>query len=84
MQRNYRFYLTFLVSALVFFAYIVAFSCWRLHQKVVRNGTGLLGMLRHCPETLALASFSFAATGVLGALAIYHVYLTAINQVCLV
>ena len=41
-------------------------------------------MFTNCPETVALVSFSFAAIGFLGGLAIYHVYLTAINQVCLV
>jgi hypothetical protein len=72
------------VSGLVFFVYIFAFSCWRIHQRILRNGTGFLGMFKNCPETVALVSFSFAAIGFLGGLAIYHVYLTAINQVCLV
>ncbi|KAE8075705.1 hypothetical protein FH972_014398 [Carpinus fangiana] len=78
--RNYRFYLTFVVSGLVFFVYIFAFSCWRIHQRILRNGIGFLGMFKNCPETVALVSFSFAAIGFLGGLAIYHVYLTAINQ----
>ncbi|PPS01484.1 hypothetical protein GOBAR_AA19182 [Gossypium barbadense] len=68
--RNYRFYLAFLITALI----------WRIHQRVLESGTGLFGMLRNCPETLALTLFSFAAIWFLGGLAIFHSYLTAINQ----
>ncbi|KAG4111138.1 hypothetical protein ERO13_D13G088650v2 [Gossypium hirsutum] len=78
--RNYRFYLAFLITALVFFIYIFAFSCWRIHQRMLESGTGLFGMLRNCPETLALTLFSFAAIWFLGGLAIFHSSLTAINQ----
>ncbi|MBA0751797.1 hypothetical protein Gogos_000698 [Gossypium gossypioides] len=79
-KRNYRFYLAFLITALVFFIYIFAFSCWRIHQRMLESGTGLFGMLRNCPETLALTLFSFAAIWFLGGLAIFHSSLTAINQ----
>ncbi|XWS34270.1 hypothetical protein CRYUN_Cryun21dG0026300 [Craigia yunnanensis] len=78
--RNYRFYLTFFITALVFFIYIFAFSCWRIHQRMLESGTGLFGMLRNCPETLALTLFSLAAICFLGGLAIFHSYLIAINQ----
>uniref|UniRef100_A0A2N9I7I4 S-acyltransferase n=1 Tax=Fagus sylvatica TaxID=28930 RepID=A0A2N9I7I4_FAGSY len=78
--RNYRFYLTFVVSALVFFVYLSAFSCWKIHQRILRSGTGLMGLLRNCPETLALVLFGVAAIGFLGGLALFHVYLTAKNQ----
>ncbi|KAK9285818.1 hypothetical protein L1049_025019 [Liquidambar formosana] len=78
--RNYRFYLTCIFSALVFFVYIFAFSCWRIHQRILQSGVGLFGIVRICPETLALASFGFAAIGFLGGLASFHVYLIAINQ----
>ncbi|KAA8524634.1 hypothetical protein F0562_011057 [Nyssa sinensis] len=78
--RNYQFYLTFLITALVFFIYIFSFSCLRFHQRILQIGTGLFGMLGNSPETLALISFSFAAIGFLGALACYHVYLIAINE----
>ncbi|KAI8551946.1 hypothetical protein RHMOL_Rhmol06G0226400 [Rhododendron molle] len=78
--RNYRFYLTFLVAALVFFAFNFAFCFWRIHQRLFVANTGLLGLLRNCPETVALASFSFVAIGLLGCLASYQVYLIAINQ----
>lgn len=80
-QRNYRFYLTFLVAALAFFAFNFAFCFWRIHQRLFVANTGLLGLLRNCPETVALASFSFVAIGLLGCLASYQVYLIAINQV---
>lgn len=36
------------------------------------------------PETLALTAFGFTAIVFLGPLAIYHVYLIAVNQVSLV
>jgi hypothetical protein len=80
VQRNYRFYLTFIISALIFFVYVFAFSCWRIHQRMLRTGTGLLGML-NCPETLALVSFSSATILFLGGLTIFHVFLLARNQV---
>ncbi|XP_021293072.1 LOW QUALITY PROTEIN: probable protein S-acyltransferase 6 [Herrania umbratica] len=78
--RNYGFYWTFLITALVFFIYIFAFSCWRIHQGMSETGTGLFGMLRNCPETLALTVFSFAAIWFLGGLSIFHSYLIATNQ----
>lgn len=77
-QRNYRFYLSFVISALVLFAYLFAFSVWRIHAK---SKSGLLGMLKNCPETVALVSFSFAAIWFLAGLAIFHIYLIAVNQV---
>ncbi|XP_044502869.1 probable protein S-acyltransferase 7 [Mangifera indica] len=79
-QRNYRFYLTFVTSTLVFFIYVFAFSIWGIHQRRVKNSTGLLWMPKDCPEFLALICFSFAAICFLGGLAIYHMYLTATNQ----
>ncbi|XP_062104670.1 probable protein S-acyltransferase 5 [Humulus lupulus] len=78
--RNYRFYLTFIISALSFFIYVIYFSCWRIHQKVVKNGSNLFGLVRNCPETLALVLFSFAAILFLTGLAIYHLYLISTNQ----
>nr|XP_048332756.1 probable protein S-acyltransferase 6 [Ziziphus jujuba var. spinosa] len=83
--RNYRFYLSFVVWALAFFIYILGFSCWRIHQTVQRirgnSSSSLLAMLlRNCPETLALASFSFAASFFLSGLVIFHAYLISINQ----
>ncbi|KAJ7948151.1 S-acyltransferase [Quillaja saponaria] len=78
--RNYRFYLSFVMLALVFFVYIFSFSCWRVRQRMFKYGTGILGMFRICPETLALISVSFAGIGFLGGLSIYHVYLIATNQ----
>ncbi|KAL9384772.1 hypothetical protein Peur_021782 [Populus x canadensis] len=78
--RNYRFYLTFIISALIFFVYVFAFSCWRIHQRMLRTGTGLHGMLKNCPETLALVSFSSATILFLGGLTIFHVFLLARNQ----
>lgn len=49
----------------------------------MKNGSGLLEMLMNRPETLALVSFSFADIWFLAGLAIFHVYLIAINQVSL-
>ncbi|XP_057954019.1 probable protein S-acyltransferase 1 [Malania oleifera] len=78
--RNYRFYLMFIITALAFFAYTLSFSCWRIHQRMLKTGIGLSGVLRNCPESLALASFSFAVVGLLGCLVTFHVYLIAVNQ----
>ncbi|KAL4359685.1 hypothetical protein AHAS_Ahas08G0102100 [Arachis hypogaea] len=75
--RNCRSYMALVISGLIFFVYIFAFSCWILHRK---NVHGFIGMVKTCPETLALAALAFNAIGFLGALAIYHVYLIAINQ----
>ncbi|KAF3443676.1 hypothetical protein FNV43_RR13366 [Rhamnella rubrinervis] len=60
------------------------FSCWRIHQRLAKSGTGCASfpalLIKTCPETLALASFSFAASLFLNCLIIFHVYLIAINQ----
>ena len=80
-QRNYRFYLMFMTSALCFCIYIFAFCCRRIHRKLQHGGIGLLGVLKNCPETLALASFLFACIGFLGGLLSFHIYLILINQV---
>ncbi|KAF9669527.1 hypothetical protein SADUNF_Sadunf14G0116800 [Salix dunnii] len=66
--------------SLIFFVYVFAFSCRRIHQRMLRTGTGLLGMLKNCPETLALVSFSFPTIFFLGGLTILHVFLLARNQ----
>ncbi|TXG55368.1 hypothetical protein EZV62_020624 [Acer yangbiense] len=79
-SRNYRFYLTFVISAFIFFMYIFAFSVLRIHQRIEKDNIGFIGLLKNCPETLALVSFSFAATCFLGGLAVFHVYLIAMNQ----
>ncbi|EXC01254.1 putative S-acyltransferase [Morus notabilis] len=78
--RNYRFYLTFVVSALAFFIYLFSFSCLRIHQRMTNSGTNLLGLLKNCPETLALALFSLAAALFLGGLVLFHVHLIVTNQ----
>ncbi|MED6122160.1 hypothetical protein PIB30_037239 [Stylosanthes scabra] len=75
--RNCRSYMALVISALIFFVYIFAFSCWILHRK---NVDGFIGMVKTCPETLALAALAFNAIGFLGALAVYHLYLIAINE----
>ncbi|KAK3003905.1 hypothetical protein RJ639_018641 [Escallonia herrerae] len=69
-----------IIIALVFFAYIFAFSCWRVHQRMSQTGTGIFSMLRNRHEILALASFSSAAIAFLGGLTCYHAYLIAMNQ----
>ncbi|KAG8640628.1 hypothetical protein MANES_13G069900v8, partial [Manihot esculenta] len=78
--RNYRFFLTFVISALSYFVYIFLLSFWRIQKRLSQIGTGLLGMLLNYPETLALLLFSFAAIWFLGGLAIFHAYLVAVNQ----
>ncbi|OMO93705.1 hypothetical protein CCACVL1_06373 [Corchorus capsularis] len=47
---------------------------------MLETGIGLFGMLRNCPETLALTLFSFAAIWFLGGLVMFHSYLIAVNQ----
>ncbi|KAF5192384.1 S-acyltransferase, partial [Thalictrum thalictroides] len=79
-RRNYRFYLMFVTSALTFFIYVFSFSCRRINQKMSENKAGLFTTVRSCPETLALASFSFFAMWFLGGLASFHTYLILVNQ----
>ncbi|KAH7521486.1 hypothetical protein FEM48_Zijuj07G0038700 [Ziziphus jujuba var. spinosa] len=50
-------------------------------RELRQSSSSLLAMLlRNCPETLALASFSFAASFFLSGLVIFHAYLISINQ----
>ncbi|CAM8957450.1 unnamed protein product [Rhodiola kirilowii] len=78
--RNYRFYLAFILSSLVFFGYILTFSCWRIHKRIQTSGTGFIGLIKNWPETMALATFSFAAAWFSLGLSGLHLYLVAINQ----
>ncbi|KAL5715092.1 protein S-acyltransferase [Ranunculus cassubicifolius] len=78
--RNYRFYLMFVLSALVFFTYIFSLSCQRINLKMSETRAGLFRTWGNSPETLALASFSFVAMVFLGGLASFHTYLIMLNQ----
>lgn len=78
--RNYRLYIILLFMALVFFAYIFAFSFIKIQHTMSKNVVGLMGLLRNCPETLALASFTFVAAWIHGGLTCYNLYLIALNQ----
>ncbi|XP_077242203.1 putative protein S-acyltransferase 1 [Tasmannia lanceolata] len=78
--RNYRFYLTFISSALVFFIYIFSFSCWRINRRMSRKGNGVFSILTNAPETFALATFSFVAIWFLGGLTTFHAHLITLNQ----
>ncbi|GFP79572.1 probable protein s-acyltransferase 7 [Phtheirospermum japonicum] len=79
-QRNYRLYIILLLTCLVFFAHIFAFSFQKIHHNMFPDDVGLMELLRNCPETLALTSFSFAAAWFLGCLTCYHLYLVVLNQ----
>ncbi|XP_057452065.1 probable protein S-acyltransferase 7 [Lotus japonicus] len=78
--RNHRYYTALVMSTLIFYVYIFAFSCWRLNRRMWKDGDTFLGLVKTCPETLALAALSLTAIGLLGPLAIYHVYLIAVNE----
>ena len=81
MQRNYRYYLMFIFSALVFFMYVFAFSSWRIRRKMVNTGLGVFGVIQSAPEIFALAVFSFVSIWFLGGLLVFHAYLITLNQV---
>ncbi|XP_041995995.1 probable protein S-acyltransferase 7 [Salvia splendens] len=78
--RNYRLYIIFLFVALALFAYIFAFSFQTIRHRMSQNNVVLIDLLRNCPETLALASFTFAAALLLGVLTCYNLYFVALNQ----
>ncbi|KAK6918874.1 Palmitoyltransferase, DHHC domain [Dillenia turbinata] len=78
--RNYRFYMTFIFSAIALYTYIFAFSCRRIQKIIWEDENGFLGALSNCPETLAVAAFSVTAIAFLGGLGCYHLYLIAKNQ----
>ncbi|XP_064940580.1 probable protein S-acyltransferase 7 [Musa acuminata AAA Group] len=78
--RNSRYYLMFILSALVFFSYIFAFSWLRIRRNWSKTRSGLFRMLGDAPETFLLALFSFMAIWLLGGFFIFHAYLIAHNQ----
>ncbi|CAL9088498.1 unnamed protein product [Musa acuminata var. zebrina] len=78
--RNSRYYLMFILSALVFFSYIFAFSWLRIRRNWWKTRSGLFRMLGDAPETFLLALFSFMAIWLLGGFFIFHAYLIAHNQ----
>ncbi|WOL13003.1 hypothetical protein Cni_G21772 [Canna indica] len=78
--RNYRYYLMFISSSLVFFVYIFAFSWWRIRRDWVKTHKGFFQLLEDAPETFLLALFSFMAIWFLGGIIIFHAYLISLNQ----
>ncbi|THU47642.1 hypothetical protein C4D60_Mb09t17760 [Musa balbisiana] len=78
--RNSRYYLMFILSALVFFSYIFAFSWLRIRRNWSKTRSGLFRMLGDAPETFLLALFSFMAIWLVGGFFIFHAYLIALNQ----
>ncbi|KAL0926717.1 hypothetical protein M5K25_002961 [Dendrobium thyrsiflorum] len=78
--RNYRYYMMFIFSALVFFIYMLSFSWWKIGKKMSENEWGAFRAAAELPETFALALFSFTAIGFLGGLAIFQCYLIVLNQ----
>lgn len=71
----------FILSALVFFSYIFAFSWLRIRRNWSKTRSGLFRMLGDAPETFLLALFSFMAIWLVGGFFIFHAYLIALNQV---
>nr|AQX44090.1 hypothetical protein [Dendrobium officinale] len=78
--RNYRYYMMFIFSSLVFFIYMLSFSWWKIGKEMSENEWGAFRAAAELPETFALSVFSFTAIGFLGGLAIFHVYLIVLNQ----
>ncbi|MQM01827.1 hypothetical protein Taro_034582 [Colocasia esculenta] len=79
--RNYRVYVMFISSALLFFAYVLAFAWRRVGSVAAGTGAGVLGALRVAPETVALGLFGALAVWFLGGLVAFHCYLISVNQV---
>lgn len=80
LQRNYRYYLVSVSSALVLFIYIFAFAWWEIRKNWLDARMGLLQLLGDAPETFLLALFSFMVICFLGGIIIFHTYLIASNQ----
>ncbi|MCL7049766.1 hypothetical protein MKW94_019147 [Papaver nudicaule] len=78
--RNYRFYMMFTTSALIFFVYIFAFSCRKINRRILETRLGFFRTIRSCPEAFALASFCFVAMWFVCGIVCFHVYLVMKNQ----
>ena len=82
LQRNYRFYLLLMCSALAFYAFIFTFSVTRIRVKLDAANAEVFGYLvTALPETFALAALSFMAMCVLACLLASHAFLVAKNKV---
>ncbi|KAI3863175.1 hypothetical protein MKW98_015633 [Papaver atlanticum] len=78
--RNYRFYLMFTTSALIFFIYIFAFSCRKINRRILETRLWFFRTISSCPEAFALASFCFVAVWFVCGIVCFHVYLVMKNQ----
>jgi palmitoyltransferase ZDHHC9/14/18 len=82
LQRNYRFYLLLMCSALAFYAFILTFSVTRIRAKSdAANGEVFIYLVTTLPETFALAALSFMAVCVLACLLASHAFFVAKNKV---
>ncbi|KAI3879614.1 hypothetical protein MKX03_029342 [Papaver bracteatum] len=80
LQRNYRFYLMFTTSALIFFIYIFAVSCRKINRRILETRLGFFRTISSFPEAFALASFCFVAMWFVCGIVCFHVYLVMKNQ----
>ncbi|KAI3986695.1 hypothetical protein MKX01_014233 [Papaver californicum] len=62
-NSNYRFYLMFTTSALIFFIFIFAFSCRKINRRMLETRLGFFRTISSCPEAFALASFCSSQCG---------------------
>lgn len=81
LQRNYRFYLLLLCSALTFYTFMFTFSVRRIRAKMVTTNAGFFSLVRTLPEPIVLAAFSFMVICVIVCLLAFHVFLLAKNTV---
>ncbi|KAI3948840.1 hypothetical protein MKX01_022254 [Papaver californicum] len=60
--RNYRFYLMFTTSALIFFIYIFAFSCHKINRRISETRLGFFRTISNCPLPSSRVDFRAEAT----------------------
>jgi palmitoyltransferase ZDHHC9/14/18 len=81
LQRNYRFYMLLLCSALAFYTFMFAFTVRAIRIKMEITNAGVFSLVRTLPEPFVLAALSFMSICALGCLLAFHAFLVAKNTV---
>jgi len=81
LQRNHRFYMLLLCSALAFYTFMFAFTVRRIRTKIDNTSAGVFSLATTLPESFVLAAFSFMTICALGCLLAFHAFLIAKNTV---
>lgn len=81
MQRNYRFFFTFVFTSTLLCLYVHAF-CWVYIKKIMNEDeVSLWKAMAKTPASIVLLVYTFISVWFVGGLTVFHTYLISTNQV---